>query len=291
MTRFLKALIALFISSLATGIAFRARHKVNEDMRNVTKHMWLVGFLSHAFTLSFTFMYLVNWGVLMYSFLGCPCIRYWLFRERPSDEETPKWRFIQIMLGPCCATFWQVAVWLTLCIQLAVSYAYLVGSMLLWAVGSACRGGDAVIKALHHFMHKLKGEDLADVAASNLSKWCEATHGIDDAAMQCFWGCLLSVVSQVLMIMIVSEEKGRIEGTMAEGVQTDPGLISTLNEKRKRRKAKANRRGDGSDSDSSSSGSSSSGASSRAKTRPLMPISSSNPSGGRNYKLPGGPTR
>merc|ERR1711879_838089 len=36
------------------------------------------------------------------------------------------------------------------------------------------------------------------------------------ASMKCFVGCLLSVVSQVLMMSVISEEKGRIEGTLKE---------------------------------------------------------------------------
>jgi len=106
----------------------------------------------------------------------------------------------------------------------------------------------------------------------NVEKYCDATRGMDAAAMQCFTGCLLSVVSQTLMIMVISEEKGRIEGTMAEG--------DMLQARSKRPRGKGDAKRDYSDSESSSE--------SDNEPDPLARYRQQGPAyGGRNYKTAG----
>merc|ERR1719352_1006479 len=108
----------------------------------------------------------------------------------------------------------------------------------------------------------------------DMQQYCRATRGMDDAAMQCFFGCLLSVASQALMLAVISEEKGRIEGTMAEGV---------FNRSAKKK------RGYDDDSDTSSTSSSDSEYESTPANPPMYYQERGHfGAKGPNYKLPGG---
>jgi len=282
-TRFVKTLIAFLIANVAVGLAFQAKRDVNNMMRMVTHHTGIVAFLSNFFTMGFAMMYIVNAGCVLYSFLGLSCIRNCIFRER--RDETAKCRLIQMCLGPCCATYQQIMVWITLAIQIGLSYAYLLLGTVMGALVSLCHGGNAVVSSFQGFLDEYHSRSSFQAGAfspmtylmnMDVTKYCEATKGMDEAFSQCFTGCLLSVISQVLMIMVISEEKGRIEGTMADGALVG---VSATKEGRKGRKGK--RRNNVSSSSSSSSDSD-------VGTDPLRQYRAQGNVGGRNYKLPGG---
>merc|ERR1719463_242167 len=130
----------------------------------------------------------------------------------------------------------------TLGVQIALSYGYLMFALILGFMVAICRGGNAVIRAFQGLIDAITaGHANGWFQHIDMNKYCDATKGMDTAAMQCFWGCLLSVVSQTIMLMVISEEKGRIEGTMAEGAK-GPMVQSKGKAKSKRRE----------DSDSSS---------------------------------------
>jgi len=289
--RFLKAVGAFFLSSVAAGLAFQAKHDVNVMMRQVTKHTGVVAFLSNAFTLTFTFMYLVNIGTTLYTLLGISCIREAIFRNRA--DATRKCKALQCCLGPLCATYQQIAVWLTLALQVMVSYAILLFAFVLWLLMSMCHSGNAVVSSFQGFLdtyHSRNSFQAGSFSPINwlmnvdLEKYCHATHDINASVKQVFIGCILSVGAQSLMLMVVSEEKGRIEGTMAEVLPGD-GKGSKGTERREKRKHGRRNRRDASLSSSSSS-SSSSGESPR--TDPLLQYkSASAPMGGRSYRMPG----
>eukprot|EP00427_Karlodinium_veneficum_P007153 CAMPEP_0169091394 /NCGR_PEP_ID=MMETSP1015-20121227/16337_1 /TAXON_ID=342587 /ORGANISM="Karlodinium micrum, Strain CCMP2283" /LENGTH=111 /DNA_ID=CAMNT_0009151879 /DNA_START=651 /DNA_END=986 /DNA_ORIENTATION=- len=102
---------------------------------------------------------------------------------------------------------------------------------------------------------------------------------MSSSVKQVFVGCLLSVCSQSLMLMVVSEEKGRIEGTLAEVTAGSQGGDP------KRSKGKRRRGRDDNDSPSSSSSSDDS----TPRTNPLLNYKTASvPTAGRNYRLPGG---
>lgn len=210
--------------------------------------------------------------------LGLSYFRYMIFRER--ENESTKCRAIQCLLGPCCAGYQQTMVWITLCIQIGVSYLYLSFAIFVSFLLIICRSGNAVIHAFQGVTTAIfhGGKSPTDPGwfmSLNMKKYCVATHGIDQAAMQCFWGCLLSVVSQVFMIMCVSEEKGRIEATMAEG-------DFFTKSKKKGRKGS-----DSSDSESDSDSSSSSDED-RPRNSRYGQQHRNQPGGGRNYMMAGG---
>jgi hypothetical protein len=275
-TRFVKTIIAFLIGSVAVGLAFQAKHDVNRMMRMVTKHSGIVAFLSNIFTAGFCFMYVVNIGCLLYSCMGLACIRNAVFRERVNET---KWcRAIQLCLGPCCATYHQIMVAITLGVQVGLSYCYLLMGIFLGFLGGMCHGGNSVVSSFQGFLDDYHSRNSYQAGAFSpmnwfmdldVAKYCDAARGLDAAAMQCFSGCALSVVSQVLMIMVISEEKGRIEGTMADAAMKAPS-----------RGRKGKRRGNDPDSSSSSSDSDYS-------PDPLRQYNS-NAGAGRNYKLPGG---
>jgi len=283
----MKAILAFFLCSVATGLAFQAKHDVNVMMRQVTKHTGVAAFMSNAFTLTFTFMYLVNIGVTLYTCCGISCIREFIFRGRA--DETNKCRAIQCVLGPLCATYQQGAVWLTLALQIMVSYGYLMFAMMLWVFMSMCHSGNAVVSSFQGFLDTYHSRNLYQSGSFSpinwfmnleVEKYCNATVDMNASVKQVFIGCLLSVCSQTLMLMVVSEEKGRIEGTMAE-----VAAASTGGEK-KGKKGKRRRRGR---DDSPSSSSSSSSDESTPRTDPLLNYkTASAPMAGRSYRLPGG---
>lgn len=287
-TRFLKTLIAFLLASIACGLAFQAKHEVNIMMRMVTKRTGIVAFLSNGFTMSFGFMYIVNCGCVLYSLLGLSCIRYCIFRER--ENESAKCRAIQMCLGPCCATYHQIMVSISLGLQVGVSYFWLLFSVLLGTLLIFCKGGNTAISSLQGFFDEMHSRNSYQPGAFNpmnafmnlnVNKYCMATRGMNHSVLQCFGGCILSVASQVLMVMVISEEKGRIEGTMAEGAIFD----KTQKKKNKRRKGSSS-------SSSSSSSSDDETPKAKAGTRehdPLRQYVDKVPAnGGRNYKLPGG---
>lgn len=286
--RFLKALLAFFLCSIATGLAFQAKHDVNIMMRQVTKHNGIVAFMSNAFTLTFTFMYLVNIGTTLYTLVGISCIREYIFRNRGDGDN--KCQGLQCILGPLCATYQQGVVWLTLALQVLVSYGYVMFSFMLWILMSMCHSGHAVMNSFqgvldtYHARNSYQANSFSPVnwiMNVNMEKYCHATEDLKASVKQVFVGCLLSVVSQSLMLMVVSEEKGRIEGTMAEA---SAPTSNSGKEKGKRGRSKRDRSLSFSSSSSSSSGS--------PRTNPLLHSNAgssfSPPSGGRNYRLPGG---
>jgi hypothetical protein len=281
--RIVKAAFAMVLACAATGLAMQAKGEVNLMMRRVTRHTGLVAFFSNVFTLSFLFMFLVDVFALLYTCLGCGCIRYYIFRERAN--ESAKCRMFQCIIGPCCATVQQVMVWLTLTIQILVSYGYVMFAVFLKSLLFLCHSGNTVVNSFQGFLdtyHSRQGyqagafSPLNWLMNLNIEKYCMATRGMNRATMQCFTGCLLSVVAQVIMLMVVSEEKGRIEGTMAEGVQG--GLFGGSAVKDKKRSS--SRR---SNSSSSSSSSSDDSPTKRRTTALAAPTA-----GGLNYTLPGG---
>lgn len=281
-TRFVKTVIAFLIANVAVGLAFQAKKDFNMMMRMVTKHTGVVQLLSNGFTMGFSFMYIVNIGCVLYSLVGLACIRNLIFRQR--EVETSQCRIIQCVAGPFCATYQQIVVFLTLANQIMLSYIFIVMSISLGGLNLICQGGNSMISSLQGILDKMHGSGGSYQAGSmspsswfanlNVEKYCDATQGMNAAAMQCFTGCLLSVLSQALMIMVISEEKGRIEGTMAEGQ-----LVKAQKKKKKR---------NSSDSDSDSSSSSSGSDTPRAgQTKPLQQYRGGS-AAGRNYKLPGG---
>jgi len=284
-TRFVKTIIAFLIANVAVGLAFQAKKDFNVMMRAVTKHTGIVQLSSNGFTMGFSFMYLVNIGCVLYSLIGLACIRNLIFRER--QVETAWCRGIQCVAGPFCATYQQIVVFITLANQIMLSYIFIVMSISLGGLNLVCQGGNSMISSLQGMIDKMHGGASSSYQAGSMSpsgwfmnldveKYCDATKGINAATMQCFTGCLLSVLSQALMIMVISEEKGRIEGTMAEGQ-----LVKAQQQKQKKR--------NGSDSDSDSSSSSSSGSDTprAGQTKPLQQYRGGSVAG-RNYKLPGG---
>jgi len=276
--RFVKTLIAFLLGSAAVGMAFQAKSDVNHMMRMITHHSGWVMFLSNFFTIGFGFMYVVNIGALFYSLLGLPCIRGPIFRER--ERETTTCRLIQCCLGPCCATYQQAIVAVTLFNQIMLSYLYMGVCMTLGGLLCMCHGGNAVVSHFqglldtYHSRNSYQAGSFSPVnwlMNLNVEKYCDATRGMNESMYQLFMGCVLSVISQVLMIMVISEEKGRIEGTMADGVIREDGAS------RSRRK-----RGDYSDSSSSDS----------EGERDVSQLSYYKPASiagaGRNYNVPGG---
>jgi hypothetical protein len=244
--------------------------------------------MSNAFTLTFTFMYLVNIGTTIYTLLGISCIRECIFRQQ--ENESNKCRAIQCILGPLCATYQQAVVWLSLALQIMVSYAYVMFSMMLWIFMSLCGSGNAVVNSFQGFLdtyHSRGGYQANSFSPVNwfmgleMDKYCHASSELNASVKQVFIGCLLSVCSQTLMLMVVSEEKGRIEGTMAE-MKPATGADKKGDKRRRRRR-------EGSSYDSQSDSSSSDDSTPRMRTDPLMQYkSASYPMAGRNYKLPGG---
>lgn len=287
-TRLVKAIIAFLIGSFAVGLAFQAKRDVNDMMRMVTKHNGIVAFLSNLFTVGFGFMYIVNLGCIVYTLLGLSCIRNCIFRERVN--ETTKCRAIQCCLGPCCASYQQAMVCITLGIQIGLSYCYLMMGVFLGFLGGMCHGGDAVVTSLqglldtYHSRNSYQAGSFSPVnwlMNMNVQKYCDATRGMNEAAMQCFTGCLLTVVSQTIMLMVISEEKGRIEGTMA-----DAGMM-LVGEGARGQRPKGKRRGSNSSSSSSSSDSDEAAPyDPLAKYRndaPKYAVYGSNPGGARVY--------
>jgi len=276
-TRFAKALVAFFVGSMAVGISFQAKHMVNEELRQVTKHSGLVSLFSNFYTFSFSIMYLVNAMCVIYSILGLACVREMIFRER--EKESKRCRIIQCCLGNCFATYSQFAVTSTLCLQVGLSYAYLLFSICLGILVGMCNGGNAVIRVFQELLDTFSQSGGATKGWSpfnwfmnvDIEQYRLATHGMESAAMQCFVGCLLSVASQALMLIVISEEKGRIEGTMAEGAW-NPSLKSKK------------RRTDDDDSDASSTSSSDSDY----EPSPVLYYQKRSQFGakGPNYKLP-----
>jgi len=276
-TRFVKTIIAFLIANVAVGLAFQAKKDFNVMMRAVTKHTGIVQLCSNGFTMGFSFMYLVNIGCVLYSLVGLACIRNLIFRER--ENQTKTMRIIQCAAGPFCSTYQQIVVFLTLANQIMLSYIFIVMSISLAGLTMVCQGGNHMITSLQGIFDKMHGSSGSYSASPtswfqsiNVEKYCDATKGMNDAARQCFTGCLLSVLSQALMIMVISEEKGRIEGTMAEGQSV--------------RAAKKKRRND-SDTDSSSSSSSGGNTPRAGQTKPLQQYRGGS-TAARNYKLPGG---
>merc|ERR1719174_1229464 len=119
-------------------------------MQQVTRHTGIVAFLSNAFTLSFTFMFLIDVGALLYTILGCGCIRYYIFRE--TDQESTKCRIIQCILGPCCATYHQIMVWLSLMFQICISYGYILFCCMLKFLIFLCKSGNTVVESFQGFI-------------------------------------------------------------------------------------------------------------------------------------------
>lgn len=282
-TRLVKTIIAFMIANVAVGLAFQAKKDFNIMMEQILENTGMVKFLSNFFTVGFAFMYLVNVGCLLYSFVGLACCRNAIFRERVN--ETRKCRIIQCVVGPCCATYQQIVIFVTLVNQAALSYVYLMMTVYLGMLLGVCRAGHSVVSSFQGFADDFTAQSsyqksgwspLNWLSGVNVEKYCNATSHMSVAATQCFWGCLLSVLSQAMMLMVISEEKGRIEGTMADGAMIADSSAPVKSQRRPRGR-------DDSDSDSSSGSSSDR----PYENDPLKQYKGAT-SGGRNYKLPGG---
>merc|ERR1719183_449200 len=62
----------------------------------------------------------------------------------------------------------------------------------------------------------------------NVQKYCNTTHGLQDAAWKCFLGCAISVLAEMLMLMVMSEEKGHIQAQeLAEPIGEQRGFTKS----------------------------------------------------------------
>mmetsp|Transcript_58163 Transcript_58163/g.104081 ORF Transcript_58163/g.104081 Transcript_58163/m.104081 type:complete len:307 (-) Transcript_58163:163-1083(-) len=288
-SRLLKACIAFLLSNLAVALSFHAKHEVNQELSQITSHSGIVALLANIYTASFGVMWVVNIFCIIYTFLGIGCIRQCIFRERP--DESTKCQKIQCCLGPACSSVLQILVWLTLLMQIAVSYGYLMVMVYLTFLLGICKAGHSTISAFQHLIDSWRNgreapgwSPLNLIMNMNMEKYCYATDAIKSASSKCFLGCLLSVASQVLMIAIISEEKGRIEGTLGMGVQGGDSSRVIKGQAVK---------GGADDDDSSSSSSGSDYEATPPAPDPLAKFRqagapSGMPAGGRNYKLPSG---
>lgn len=279
--RFTKGIIAFVIANFAVGIAFQAGDVFREEVSEALEHPGFVQFLSWTLTSSFVFMYVVDIICLVYSLTSTPCCREYLFRER--ETERLRIRALQICMGPCCSSGCQVMVWITILLQVGLSYVYLLSGIFLRFLVGICTGGDAVISSfqglLDSFTKNWAYQDdpwspLNWFMGMDIEKYCVATQGASTATLTCFTGCLLSVFSQVLMMSVISEEKGRIESTFEDTsyeVQEDSG--------RRRRKSE--------DEDESSSSDSDYEADPRKKSQSLRIVNPNLPQGYQPGKTAG----
>lgn len=256
--RFFKAIVAVIIAHVAVSFAFQAKDVVDSQVASATGHEGTLNFAASSFTYSFIFMYIVDLMCLLYSCLGISCIRRPVFEDR--DTGRVHLRPAQICLGPCCATFWQIMIWISFGLQISLSYAYLLMGIFLRFLVGICKSGDVVISSFQGFLDSFNDAQSYETGDQfwspidwfedlNVQNYCVATEGMSTASLTCFVGCLLSVVSQVLMVAVISEEKGRIEGTMTEHINSDYSVDYHVESEEKRKKSKRKQRDDSSDSD------------------------------------------
>lgn len=283
-SRLLKASLAFLLSNVAVGLSFKAKYEVNQELSNVTSHSGIVRVLANIYTATFGIMYVVNIFCVIYTILGVGCIRECIFRERP--DESSRCKKIQCCLGPACSTILQVLVWVTLMLQVMTSYGYLIVMVYLTFLLGICKAGHATVSSFQNLINAWRNgrqpawSPLNMIMDVNMNKYCLATNAVKSASSKCFLGCILSVASQVLMIAVISEEKGRIAGTLGMGEQgSESRVIKGVAVKGSK------------DDDSSSSGSDYEAT--PPAPDPLAKFRraggpSGVPAGGRNYKLPGG---
>lgn len=274
--RLVKAVSAFLLGNVAVGMSIRARNNLNQELSEVIQdHMGIVRFVGTMYTSTFLCMWVVNVFCLLYSFLGTACIREKIWRERAGESN--KERAIQLCVGPCCATVLQTALFATLALQIGVSYIYLLVACVMAFLNSICHAGERFISMFQGTVNEYNaGHPMHDswnpmnwFITLKMEQFCYGTRGLDEASKTCFWACVLTTVSQVLMMIVISEEKGRIEATMNE----DYGITQG--------KKVAPKNDDASSSSSDSD----------YEADPLVKFRKkrSPPRGaGRNYKLPGG---
>jgi len=214
-SRFIKVIVAFVIGSIAAGTSFQARDTVATEVGKVTSYKGTVAFLSNGITLSFILLYLVNIMCVLYSVIGLACVRRRLFGG------SRKWRGIRCCLGSfICGTFQQIMVCVTLAMQVGMSWCYLLCSIFLGILQRFCNAGGSVTNSFQGLLDNYHGQMSYQADAwspinwfmnLNVEKYCLATEGVQDASYDCFWGCGLSVASQAIMLMAISEEKGHIQ--------------------------------------------------------------------------------
>lgn len=274
--RFLKAVAAFLIGNVAVGLSFKARNTLNAELSEVTTHMGVVRFVGTMYTTTFLSMYFVNVLCMIYACLGSGCIRDRIWSSK--DDDTKKSEAIKLCVGPCCATILQLMLFSTLATQIGVSYIYLLIACLMTFLIGICKAGHRITTMFQSTVNEFDASHpehdswnpMNWFITLKMEHFCRGTRGLNEAAMVCFWACVLTTVSQVLMLIVISEEKGRIEATMNEVGAGGSKKVAV---------------GDDSDEGESSTDSD-------YEADPLVKYRKSNNKsqqpGGRNYKLPGG---
>jgi len=181
-------------------------------------------------------------------------------------------------IGPCCATILQTMLFFSLATQIGVSYLYLVVACVMAFLLSICHAGESFMSMFQGTVNEYNAEHPEHNAWNpmnwfitlKMEEFCYGTRGLDEASKTCFWACVLTTISQVLMMIVISEEKGRIEATMNE----DYGISNKV----------AVKKDDAEESSSSDSD---------YEADPLVKFKKKKNApqargGGRNYRLPGG---
>lgn len=241
--RFFKVCVAFVMGLVGMSMAFEAKEIVKAELKAVLQESFAYQ-LSSSFTISGVFTVFVNIVAFMYCFIGIPCVHSCIFSKGWGDK---KCRYCQCCLGSSFfALFMQLATCATVISQVVFANGYLILDIALGFLNGFCRGGDTVIARFQALLDSYAENMQSDYQEQkwspvnwfvyvDVNTYCLATASLGDAAHKVFVGCSVAVISQLLMLMVVSEEKGRFAGHPVQDDHYEMREHSSSRRERRRR--------------------------------------------------------
>jgi len=135
------------------------------------------------------------------------------FREGIYGADSWLNSFGKFMVGPVTIGLSTVVLWLTLAVQLLLSHVFLVASLLLIATAKICGDGhDALINEMTDVLQSLMPTDFEH--GPLIKHACHAGEPMGTNGLVLCMGCLVTVLSQMLMLSGLSASLARIEEEM-----------------------------------------------------------------------------
>jgi hypothetical protein len=184
------------------------------DVDNMLADLNAESFNPYANLMSFTFSltFLSNTAALVVGFLAAGKLREHVFGAHSAGHPALL-KSLQFCAGPCSANIVQTLVWITLLMQLALSYIFLLIWVLLFTVSGICGASKSAIDSATDLISQLNAtkEDFGfDISQLNIDQYCKAGSTFASAGMYYFLGCVITVVSQAWMLSFLAKNKERI---------------------------------------------------------------------------------
>lgn len=231
---------------VAGGVALS--FQVSKDVERALRQM---GEGTEQARLAFDFLFipfgisaLVNWCALLQCFLASGRTRELLFSQLPEalrKEDTKKASCCRRCCRSCCRVqtcmSWyfvrpvQGLLYLTLAVQLLLSFVFIVATVVVSMLNGVCdAGGDAIthLQDLTKFMH-VNGKDRASwswASHLNVKEYCSVMGDTDSSCMLLLVSCLAVILGQAPMMACLSWSRERVRAQKNDTSEECVGFVT-----------------------------------------------------------------